>query len=200
MSDFTDLWTTMFHDAGSRLAHQMRADTQVDLHAANERIQALNQRIDRLELLSTALVEYLKVKIDLSEAELRQLVVRLDLADGREDGRIRPEVVAECHRCAECGNPLNPKRTECVYCGAEIPENAAASRPPSRPVPCRLCETVFEERDGFFSEHGIVCRRCFHNPGAAIDALEGGLSLAEAGSDGALSLETSGGALGLAEE
>jgi hypothetical protein len=200
MSDFTDLWTFVFQDTGTGQAQQVRADTQVDLHATHERIQALNQRIDRLELLSTALVEYLRVKIDLSEPELRQLVVRLDLADGREDGRIRPEVVAKCSRCAECGNPVNPKRTECVYCGAEIPEKAAASPPPSRTVPCRLCETVFEERDGFFSEHGLVCPRCFQDPGTAIHAREGGLSLTEAGSDGALSLERDAGALGLAEE
>ena len=121
------------------------------------------------------------------------MMVRLDLADGREDGRIRPQVARGVPRCNACDNPVNPKRSECVYCGTAITAETLKAPPrPRREMSCELCQVTFEEREGFFSEYGLVCAPCHGDPERVVKAKKGTLSLVDGRSDGALSFSESG--------
>ena len=61
------------------------------------------------------LLALVQEKTGLTEEELMERVKQIDLLDGKEDGRITPQVA----RCSNCGRVMNPRHTRCLYCGHE---------------------------------------------------------------------------------
>jgi len=84
-----------------------------------KRIAELENRLNRLSMITMALWEILKKQSpDLSDAELYELVKEIDLRDGKLDG----QYVQEAKECSNCGKVMNPQYAQCLYCGAEDPE------------------------------------------------------------------------------
>lgn len=120
------------------------------------------QRIGQMELALEALIRLLEVRSGIGREEVSLMVQRIDLADGVEDGQMGPDRLTEAPACPSCGRPINPKRATCLYCDADVTQAIQANRaPPPRLVQCVRCTAQVPERETFFSEHGVVCPKCF---------------------------------------
>jgi len=86
------------------------------------RVGKLTERLGRLELTVEGVYRALESKGHITTEEFRDLLVQIDLEDGREDGRIGVDRSAKAPSCPACSRPINPKRTHCVFCHAELPE------------------------------------------------------------------------------
>jgi hypothetical protein len=81
----------------------------------------LEERVDRLTLITAALWSLLQRTSGLTDAELQAKVQQIDLTDGRLDGKLRPDV----RNCAACGRPMAARHIRCVYCGEDAEHKSA---------------------------------------------------------------------------
>lgn len=126
---------------------------------------ALARRVDRLELICSALLEVIHRRGLATPEEIAVVIAQIDLRDGSEDGAIQGALRHNAQLCATCRHPVNPARSVCVYCEAPVTAPPAEPEPPApspRMVACTKCQEVFEERDTFFSGSGLRCGACFH--------------------------------------
>jgi len=162
-SYFSDLalWKAI-HDLERRLTE---VDTEVPVEALRQTVLALSRRVEAMDLQLGALLGLLEAKGVLTLDEVNDAAVRLDLADGVENGKRGADLVAHAPRCPSCGRPVNPARARCVFCGAEIPPPGVpgADGPAARPriVACARCGESIPEQDAYYTEDGMVCPRCF---------------------------------------
>ena len=126
-------------------------------------IHHLADRFNRQELLLTALISYLKDKNLLDQEEFANHMIRVDLADGVEDGRIGHDKSKEAPKCPFCDRPRNPKRDQCVYCGEEItPEDAKLLEkgPRIEYVRCHKCFRRIRKEHAVRRLRGTYCSGC----------------------------------------
>jgi ribosomal protein S27AE len=76
-------------------------------------ISELEDRVDRLSLLSMALWTLLREQLNLTDEQLAQRVQDIDLSDGKLDGRIS----TASSKCEKCGRMLSARHVKCIYCG-----------------------------------------------------------------------------------
>lgn len=132
------------------------------------------QRLDRLELLCEAMAALGETKKLFTRTELVVMMTRIDLLDGVEDGR-RRELRSNAPKCASCNHHVNPRRRDCVYCGASLvaeeassPYRGGGARPHEelvlpKMVDCTSCRTSVEQADAYFSKNGeLVCLQCMY--------------------------------------
>ncbi len=128
------------------------------------RIDALERRVDRLELICGALLDILHKRELATPDELAVVIAQIDLRDGVEDGALRDTARRSAPLCTTCQRPINPARPACVYCDAPIapaPGAPKAARPP-RMVTCTKCQKIVDERETYFTGAGLRCEACFH--------------------------------------
>ena len=100
---------------------EVSSATNDDVGQLQSDLAAIRHRLDRTELALEAMSCILQDKGILTADELRTHIVRVDLEDGREDGKIGPNQSADAPTCPTCARPSNPRRrTHCVYCGAPL--------------------------------------------------------------------------------
>lgn len=95
------------------------------------RVGQLADRLGRLELTVQGVYRVLEEQGSITNEQFRELLVQVDLEDGREDGRVGPDRSERAPKCPSCARPISRKRTSCVFCGAELPK----SKPRRRGVP-----------------------------------------------------------------
>lgn len=78
-------------------------------------IAQLERRIDRLTLTCMAMWSLLQETTDLTEEDLAQRVREIDMSDGVQDGKVRPQAI----QCSQCGRIISAKHGRCLYCGNE---------------------------------------------------------------------------------
>ncbi len=76
----------------------------------------LQGRLDRMSLLCMSLWELLKEKQGYTEDELAAMVRKVDLSDGRLDGKVTRKQLLEC---GSCRRVMSTRHVRCLYCGAE---------------------------------------------------------------------------------
>ena len=156
-------WDHMFdNEVRQRNDINALADRALDLHLqSSDELAQSTRRIERLELTVEALWEILKARLGATDPELALMVSRVDLADGREDGRMGPDRSKHAQCCEECGRPVSPKRDRCVYCHTAISRSGTPTEPKVvRMVTCSVCHQEVPERSTYFSENGIACAPC----------------------------------------
>jgi len=79
-------------------------------------LSLLEERIDKLSVINYALWTLLQEKVGLTESELLERVKVVDLTDGRMDGKVRQQEVAQC---TSCGRAMSRRHVRCMYCGEE---------------------------------------------------------------------------------
>lgn len=84
---------------------------------SHEDLSHLGRRIDRLSLACQAMWELLREKAGVTEDELRDKILEVDLRDGSTDGRMASSIV----ECPHCKARTNSRRPTCIMCGLEIP-------------------------------------------------------------------------------
>jgi hypothetical protein len=87
------------------------------LPTSNEAVSQAERRINRLSLVCQAMWELLRERSNVTDEELSDKVLEVDLRDGQTDGRIAPTSV----ECPNCHQLSNSRRVTCVFCGAEMP-------------------------------------------------------------------------------
>lgn len=79
-------------------------------------IDHLEQRVARLEMVCEAMWNLIRDKTQLTDAQLHQQVARLDLSDGKADGRVSKGPL-DCPQCRK----TNARRHEfCMWCGTVL--------------------------------------------------------------------------------
>ncbi len=163
------MWKQLFKGSDAwqfdRIMENRRA-IQVETGMIEGELLKAEGHIARLELILEALVRILEEHGLLDLELLARMVQQIDLEDGVEDGAIGPDRTADAPKCPHCGRPVNPRRTECIYCGGPLTPVAGGldqdRNAPARMTTCRGCGKVISERDGFGSEYGLLCATCFY--------------------------------------
>ena len=88
---------------------------------ANSSVQQLEARVDKLLLVCRSMWELVRDNTSLTEDDLMEKVLELDLRDGVADGRMSQAV----QTCAHCGRKMSPRHARCLYCGQEDVTNEA---------------------------------------------------------------------------
>lgn len=91
------------------------ASAQSAASRAKQDVTHLEDRLDRLSLVSMAMWSLIRDKTNLSEQDLLERVKLIDLLDGQEDGKATRIV----SRCTQCDRPMHPRHKKCIYCGSE---------------------------------------------------------------------------------
>ncbi|MCU1454570.1 MAG: hypothetical protein JWN46_2716 [Acidimicrobiales bacterium] len=104
-------------------ADQASADAGTDLRVSRtqERTDQLEDRFERLLLVTEAIWVLAREKLGLSEDDLIRTVVDLDGQDGTVDGH-RTRVP---RRCTECNAAINREFAKCLFCGHAQPPATA---------------------------------------------------------------------------
>lgn len=144
---------------------RLRAEAAVasDQSATNSaRVIALQQRVDRLELVCETLLHLVLQRGLVDRDELARIMARIDLRDGFEDGRVSSdEPLHGAPLCTTCDLPINPRREACVYCGAAVARPAKAAAPSTpRLVTCTKCNKEVDESRTLFTGNGLCCEAC----------------------------------------
>jgi hypothetical protein len=106
--------------------------SQTDAQKSAKKLDHLQRRVDRAELLLESLYRLVSEKNLVTADEFRLMVARVDLEDGIEDGRIGPDRNRRAPKCPECKRAVNRKRTHCVFCGAEVKPRKPSTGAPYR--------------------------------------------------------------------
>ncbi|QXC60977.1 hypothetical protein KSP35_22125 [Aquihabitans sp. G128] len=98
---------------------QMLAETAADgrFDSARDQAYRLEDRLERLLLLTDALWELASEKLGVTEEQLAAKVTEIDARDGSIDGRrTRPATT-----CPQCSSAVPKGRATCMFCGAAQP-------------------------------------------------------------------------------
>ena len=77
------------------------------------KVEYLEDKIDRLTLITQALWEILQTKVGIEESELTALIEEIDLRDGKLDGKLSKTP----QKCSKCNQSVSVKTNVCFYCG-----------------------------------------------------------------------------------
>jgi hypothetical protein len=106
---------------GASTSHEASASAA----AAARQVRNLEDRVDRLTLVCSALWSLLRERNGLTEEELMERVKEIDLADGRLDGKAPRQPPATC---GACGRTFAARHARCLWCGAERAQGSAFDR------------------------------------------------------------------------
>ena len=83
---------------------------------ARAKADAVETRLDRALLTMHAMWTLLHDRLGVTDEELAQRVVDLDLSDGILDGKVRRPPL----ECGSCHRTIPSRFPRCLYCGAEV--------------------------------------------------------------------------------
>ncbi len=82
---------------------------------SSRRVDELEDRLDRMALVNTALFELLCAKLGVTGDEIKAKVQEVDLRDGQADGKLGSNTPVT--HCRKCNRPISRKHARCLYCG-----------------------------------------------------------------------------------
>ena len=83
---------------------------------AESAVQALETRLDRAMMTVEAMWTIMRDKLGVTNEELVERIVDLDLTDGILDGKERKPPL----ECPSCSRRISRRFPRCMYCGVEI--------------------------------------------------------------------------------
>lgn len=86
--------------------------------------QQLEERVDKLIIICTAMWSLIQDKTSLTEKDLIDRVEAIDAADNVVDGKVTRGVL----RCHACNRAMSPRHNRCIFCGADRPVSSAFDR------------------------------------------------------------------------
>ena len=86
------------------------------LRNAKSEIAALRQELDRTTLIVQAMWELLKKKNGATEDEMLEMILAVDLMDGKIDNK--PSRLPE--NCPQCQRPVSISTNSCFFCGTVV--------------------------------------------------------------------------------
>lgn len=111
---FWDLFQqSQISDLQSRTSRAEAAASQI-ASDTTRRVDELEDRLDRMALVHTALFELLCAKLGVTSEEIQRKVQEVDLRDGQADSKLGTVPAAPCRKCHR---PISRKHARCLYCG-----------------------------------------------------------------------------------
>jgi len=107
--------------AGPSMGDALARDASHNAMDARSRATFLEERVEKLSLVCMAMWSLIQDKTNVTEEDLLERVKRIDLMDGREDGKAARGI----QRCPQCNRVMSPRHGKCIYCGAERLEKSA---------------------------------------------------------------------------
>jgi hypothetical protein len=120
-------WDLMQHfqihqaQADAESAKSTANDAQMENRLLKERIQTLEETVERLSLATMATAEILRDRFGVTEKELEAKIQEIDLRDGKLDGRFRQPRI----KCPQCRYINAANRCNCLFCGKPLPVQSA---------------------------------------------------------------------------
>ena len=105
--------------ANARAAANAQADAATagrDANRARATAETLEARLDRTTLACEAMWTLLRDKLGMTDNDLVDRIVELDLSDGKLDGKVAKSAVS----CPKCGRTIARRFNKCMYCGQDI--------------------------------------------------------------------------------
>jgi hypothetical protein len=111
MIDFIDIFDVY---------HQVKGQADSDRRAAGtgDKLRELEQRCERMSLVTNALWQLLKSHTGLTDADLKKYMERVDLSDGVRDGKVARNKGAM--DCPHCSRRVLKSATACAWCGGKL--------------------------------------------------------------------------------
>ncbi len=81
---------------------------------ALSQLKELERQVEKLTLVNMALVSLMKQKLGVTDEQLLKEIERIDLLDGKLDGKAGARPAPPC---AKCQRPMTSKHPRCLYCG-----------------------------------------------------------------------------------
>jgi type I site-specific restriction endonuclease len=129
MLDF--IWNMFQHrqigQLNDSLANNLEKNKYQDnkINSTAARFRELEQRHEQLKLVTMAMWTLLKEHTGLTESELRKYVDKVDLMDGKADGKV--DTREKCN-CTQCGRTILTTALACPYCGGQLHRKSVFSR------------------------------------------------------------------------
>lgn len=96
----------------------LQADSHRRLTDTSSRLRDLEKRYERMRLVTTALWQLLKAHTGLTDADLKQYIEKVDLADGKLDGKIDRR--AGAIDCPHCSRRILKSAVVCPWCSQRL--------------------------------------------------------------------------------
>lgn len=111
------LWDLYQHYQITQLKSEVaRAqNAPADDGGARRAAEHLEERVDRLVLLCRAMFELIQAQTGLTEKQLSEKILEIDLRDGVADGKMSPTPT----RCPKCDAMMSPRFGRCLFCGEQ---------------------------------------------------------------------------------
>lgn len=93
--------------------------TERSVKFAENKVRDLERRMDYLTLGCQAMWELLSQNTNLTDDDIKERIMEIDLRDGKADGKMTNSV----RPCTNCERPVPRKRDSCLYCGSDVPNN-----------------------------------------------------------------------------
>ncbi|WP_158678161.1 hypothetical protein [Pseudoalteromonas sp. T1lg23B] len=129
MIDF--IWDMFQHRQIGDVQDELRSNHEKDKYqdgkiSTNEvRLRELETRHEQLKLVTMAMWTLLKDHSGLTEGDLKRYIEKVDLMDGKADGRVNTKEKCDC---TKCGRTILTSSLACPYCGGDLHRKSAFSR------------------------------------------------------------------------
>ncbi len=117
MIDFIDIFDVYQQGKIGGLG-SLQADTDRRVTSTGDKLRELEQRYERMNLVTNALWQLLKAHTGLTDGDLKKYIEKVDLADGVKDGKItRSQGAIDCPHCSR---RVLKSATVCAWCGGKL--------------------------------------------------------------------------------
>lgn len=117
MVDFIDIFDVYQQGKITGLG-SLQADTDRRVTNTGDKLRELEQRYERMSLVTNALWQLLKAHTGLTDADLKKYVEKVDLSDGVRDGKVARSKGAM--DCPKCSRRVLKSATVCAWCGEKL--------------------------------------------------------------------------------
>ena len=122
LDDILDLFATPYeyrgYSSSGRIATAQTANSaKAESRDAKSDVEFLERRLGRLEMVTEALWEIIKRSHKLDDKALAELVKKIDMKDGKADGKVAKSAPK---KCPDCGKTIQKRQDKCMYCGTDI--------------------------------------------------------------------------------
>ncbi|HEY6642975.1 hypothetical protein [Povalibacter sp.] len=124
-SDLFDLYETQVDIAdrvvtGGKLGElgALQSNSNRRLTATSDRVRDLEKRYERMQLVTAALWQLLKVHTGLTDADLKKYIEKVDLSDGKLDGKASRK--SSAMDCPKCSRRILKSAVVCPWCSKRL--------------------------------------------------------------------------------
>jgi hypothetical protein len=124
MLDLIDIFDIYQHRKIGELG-ALHADANRRLTSTGDRLHDLEQRYERMRLIVSALWQLLKEHTALTDADLKRFIEKVDLSDGKLDGKLSR--TAGAMDCPKCSRRILKSAVVCPWCSTKLVHGDAFS-------------------------------------------------------------------------